>query len=89
MTDRRRAGALEGADDSAMGTAPAPQPAPPAAEVVSAEHLVPGADLGDRVPLEAKPWSTSLAAESPQAGVANDSPAAQEPQFPDADDEAL
>jgi hypothetical protein len=34
-----------------------------------------------------KPWFTSLAAESDQAGVANDPPDAQEPQFPtDAED---
>lgn len=75
-------GGLEGADAAALGTAPPPESAPPAAEVDDEEHLVPGATFGDHPPVEPKPWFTTLAAESDQAGVANDPPEAQEPQFP-------
>lgn len=63
-----------------------PEPAPLGASVEDSEHLVPGPNFGDRVADEAKPWFTSLAAESDQAGVANDEPDVQEPQFPTADD---
>ena len=82
-----RLAGIEGADDAALGVTPPPQPAPEAAEVDDDESLVPGATFGDRVPTESKPWFTSLAAESDQAGVANDPPDAQDPQFPtDAED---
>ena len=84
-----RLSGIEGADDAALGITPPPESAPPAAEVDDEENLVPGATFGDRVPTEAKPWFTSLAAESDQAGVANDDPDAQPPQFPTEDDEAL
>lgn len=93
MDDDRRStddlGAIEGVDDGALGTAPAPESAPPGAEVSDAEHLVPGADYDRHRPDEAKPWFTSLAAESEQAGVANDPPDAQEPLYPADDAEAL
>jgi hypothetical protein len=94
MDDDKRSAAerlagMEGADDGALGIAPPPQPAPPPAEVDDEENLVPGATFGDRLPTEPKPWFTSLAAESEQAGVANDPPDAQPPQFPTTDDEAL
>jgi hypothetical protein len=85
VTDRL--GGLEGADAAALGTGDPPLPAPPGATVDADERLVPGADhdLLDR--RAAKPWFTSLAAKSEQAGVANDPPDAQEPQFPsDAED---
>ena len=86
MDDKRDAtdklGGLEGADAAALGTGDPPAPAPPSAQVETDERLVPGADA-DEVPRdEAKPWFTSLAARSDQAGVANDPPDAQEPEFP-------
>jgi hypothetical protein len=76
-------GALEGADTGALGTDAPPSPAPPGAQVDASEHLVPGAKFGEGPKTEAKPWFTSLAAESHQAGVANDDPDAQEPTFPE------
>ncbi|HEU5324586.1 MAG TPA: hypothetical protein VFV59_01780 [Candidatus Limnocylindria bacterium] len=76
MEDKRstadRVGGLEGADAAALGLTPEPESAPPGAHVDRDEDLVPGADFGDRVPDEAKPWFTSLAAESDQAGVENE-----------------
>jgi hypothetical protein len=93
MDDKRsaadRLAGIEGADDAALGISPPPEPAPPAAEVDDEENLVPGATFGERLPTDAKPWFSSLAAESDQAGVANDPPDAQPPQFPSGDDEAL
>ena len=86
VTDRL--GGLEGAAAAALGTGDPPAPAPPGATVDADERLVPGADhdLMNRRD-EAKPWFSSLAAKSDQAGVANDPPDAQEPQFPsDAED---
>lgn len=91
MDDRRSTAdeleGIEGADDGALGTAPPPHSAPPGAEVSDAEHRVPGPEWDEHRPDEAKPWFTSLAAESDQAGVANDPPDAQEPLYP-ADDAA-
>ncbi len=93
MDDRRPAseglGSIEGADDGALGLTPPPQPPSPAAQVDDEEHLVPGATYGERVADEPKPWFTSLAAESDQAGVANDHPAEQDRQFPQGDDAAV
>ncbi len=93
MNDERpksdRFGAIEGADDAALGQTPPPEPPSPAAQVEDEEHLVPGARFGDRIADEAKPWSTTLAYESGQAGVANDHPEEQDPQFPQGDDEAV
>ena len=64
---------IEGADAAALGTAPPPESAPQAAAVESTERLVPGADADARADTHsAKPWSTSLAADHPVAGVAND-----------------
>lgn len=86
MDDKRstvdRLGGLEGADAAALGTDAAPESAPPGAEVVDEEHLVPGAGFDHARPNDPKPWFTSLAAESGQAGVGNDPPDAQEPEFP-------
>jgi hypothetical protein len=76
-------GALEGADAGALGTEAPPSSAPPGAEVDASEHLVPGARFGEGPKTAAKPWFTSLGAESEQAGVANDDPDAQEPLFPE------
>ena len=84
-----RLAGIEGADDAALGITPPPESAPPTAEVDDEESLVPGATFGDRVPTDSKPWFTSLAAESDQAGLGNDPPDAQHPQFPSGDDEAL
>lgn len=86
MDDKRssvdRLGGLEGADAAALGTDAPPETAPPGAEVVDEENLVPGADFGQHPATDDKPWFTSLAAESSQAGVANDPADAQEPEFP-------
>ncbi len=91
MDERRplvdRLGAIEGAEDGALGVTPPPEPPSPAAEVADEEHLVPGATHGERLADESKPWFTSLAAESHQAGVANDPPDAQRPDTLDPDDE--
>jgi len=92
MDDQRsaadRLAGIEGADEAALGITPPPEAAPDAAQVDDEETLVPGATFGDRLPTEPKPWFTSLAAESDQAGVGNDPADAQEPQFPtDAEDQ--
>jgi hypothetical protein len=91
MDDKRstvdKLGGLEGADAAALGTGAPPEPAPPGAEVADEEQLVPGANMDTVARDQAKPWFSSLAAGSDQAGVANDPPDAQEPQFPtDAED---
>jgi hypothetical protein len=92
MDDERstdRLGGLEGADAAALGAEPPPESAPEAAQVDDEENLVPGATFGLHPATADKPWFTSLAAESDQAGVANEPPDAQEPEFPHQDDEAL
>lgn len=68
-------------DRAALGTTPPPAPAPPGAQVDASQHLVPGAGFDDRPRTASKPWFTSLAAESGQAGVANDPPDAQDAAF--------
>jgi hypothetical protein len=70
-------GAIEGADRAALGV-DATVPTAPGAEVDAHEHLVPGATFDERLRTDAKPWFTSLAADSAQAGVANDAPDAQD-----------
>jgi len=89
MDDKRstvdKLGGLEGADAAALGIDATPESAPPGAAVDNDEQLVPGAPAHDARD-EAKPWFTSLAAGSDQAGVANDPPDAQEPRFPPEDD---
>lgn len=91
MDDPRSAaeklGGLEGTDASALGVTPPPESSPEAAAVEDEETLVPGANFGDRPPTEAKPWMTSLAAESEQAGVANDPSDAKEPDYTPPDDQ--
>ncbi len=69
-----RLGAHEGVDEAALGTDAdaAAASAPPGAEVVDEEHLVPGAGANTVVPDESKPWFTSLAAASDQASVGNE-----------------
>ena len=90
MDDKRstvdRRGGLEGADAASLGIDAPPESAPPGAQVDDEERLVPGADFDEVRRDQAKPWFTSLAAGSDQAGVANDPPDAQEPQFPTEDD---
>jgi hypothetical protein len=81
-TRRTPSGALEGTDAGALGTDTPPTTAPPGAQVDASEHLVPGAKFDQGPKTDAKPWFTSLGAESDQAGVANDDPDAQEPAFP-------
>jgi hypothetical protein len=80
--DEQRLPVIEGADRGALGLDPPPEPAPAGAAVDASEHLVPGADFADRLPTEAKPWFSSLAADSGQAGVSNDPSDAQDPAFP-------
>ncbi|MGI8999397.1 MAG: hypothetical protein ACR2GO_06795 [Candidatus Limnocylindria bacterium] len=86
MDDKRssaeRLGGLEGADAAALGTDGLPESAPPGAQVDDGERLVPGANFDEADRRESKPWFTSLAAASDQAGVANDPADAQEVQFP-------
>ena len=86
MDDTRRErdalGAIEGADSASLGLTPKPEAAPEAAEVDGSQHLVPGANWDDTRPDEPKPWQTTLAARSDQAGVANDPPDAQPPLYP-------
>jgi hypothetical protein len=93
MDDERSAadklGGLEGADAAALGTEAPPRSAPEAAQVDAEENLVPGATFGLHPATADKPWFSSLAAESEQAGVANEPLDAQEPEFPHEDDEAL
>jgi hypothetical protein len=79
---------IEGADDGALGTSPPPESAPPGAQVADEEHLVPGATFDSRRGHAEKPWSSSLAAESEQAGVGNDPADAQDPRYPTTDAEA-
>ena len=86
MDDKRsigdRLGGLEGADAAALGTDPPPESAPTGAQVDDEERLMPGPRFDESPATDAKPWFTSLAAGSDQAGVANDAPDAQEPEFP-------
>lgn len=84
-----RLGGIKGADSAALGAIVPPQSAPRAAQVDDEESLVPGAVFDLRPATAEKPWFTSLAAESDQAGVANEPLGAQEPEFPHGDDEAL
>lgn len=79
---------IDGADAGSLGIDDPPASAPPGAVVDPGESRVPGAPK-DGPGHEAKPWNTSLAADSEQAGVANDPPDAQEPQYPAGDDEAI
>lgn len=75
-------GGIEGVDEAALGTDGPPESAPPGAEVVDDERRVPGAGADDLLPDESKPWFTSLAAASDQAGVGNDAADDQEDEFP-------
>lgn len=79
---------IEGTDAGALGIDEAPVSAPPGARVDDGEHLVPGATFDEPI-REAKPWATTLAAESSQAGVGNMPPDEVEPQYPESDDEAF
>jgi hypothetical protein len=91
MKDKRSAAekldGLEGTDAGALGVDAPPESAPPAAQIPDEEHLVPGANFADHPATQDKPWFTSLAAESDQAGVGNDPPDAQEPEFPSRDED--
>lgn len=91
MDDKRSAAdkldPIEGVGEGALGMGPPPESAPEAAEVVDEVNSVPGPDFGDHPATADKPWFTSLAAESDQAGVANDPPDAQEPEYPTTDDD--
>ncbi|HET9416088.1 MAG TPA: hypothetical protein VFP30_00970 [Candidatus Limnocylindria bacterium] len=82
MDDRRRdeetGDAIDAIDPAALGTAPPPESAPPGARVDEAETHVPGPTYDGPGRVE-KPWSSSLAAESPQAGVANEADVTDDP----------
>lgn len=86
MSDREssvdKLGGIEGVDEAALGTDGPPEPAPPGAKVPDDGDAVPGAGTVDVRPDEAKPWFTSLAAASDQAGVGNDAADEQEDEFP-------
>lgn len=69
---------IEGTDAAALGTAPAPESAPPGARVDDAATHVPGPTFDGPGRTE-KPWSSSLAAESSQAGVANEADPTADP----------
>ncbi len=92
MTDTQRQvddlDVIDGADAGALGIDEPPPSAPPGATVDAGETRVPGRPM-DGPGREAKPWFTSLAAESDQAGVANEPPGEQEAQYPTDDDEAF
>jgi hypothetical protein len=78
-----RLNVIEGADSASIGVGPSPQSTPAGAQAGDDVRLPPGADF-DSTPNDArKPWFTSLAAESEQAGVGNDPPEEQEPRYPD------
>ena len=79
---------IEGADAGALGIDEPPVSAPPGARVDSGESHVPEPTF-DGPNDEAKPWASSLAAESSQAGVANTPLDEIEPQYPESDDEAF
>jgi hypothetical protein len=92
MTDKQRQveqlDVIEGADAGSLGIDEPPTSAPPGATVDPGQTRVPGEPM-DGPGHEAKPWHTSLAAESDQAGVANEPPGEQEAQYPTGDDEAF
>ena len=69
-----RLGGLEGADDAALGIDATPPEVPPGATIEDDVRLVPGANFDDVRRDEAKPWFTSLAAGSGQAGGGNEPP---------------
>ena len=85
---RDRLGTIEGVDDAALGIDAEPAGAPPGAQVDATDTRVPGATK-EGPAQGVKPWSTSLAFDDDQAGVANDPIEEQEPQYPTRDDEAL
>ena len=92
MTDGQRGvddlDVIDGADAGALGINEPPVSAPPGATVDAGQRSVPGPPM-DGPGHEPKPWHTSLAAQSDQAGVGNDPPDAQDAQYPTGDDEAL
>ena len=92
MTDRQRQlddlDVIEGADAASLGIDEPPTSAPAGASVKADETHVPGEPM-DGPGYESRPWYTSLAAESDQAGVANEPPGEQEAQYPTGDDEAF
>ncbi len=91
MEDKRspaeKLDAIEGTDAAALGIGPLPEPVPESVELERGGDQVPGPDFGHHPATDEKPWFTSLAAESDQAGVANDPPDAQEPEFPTSEED--
>ena len=66
--EKDRLGSIPGADDAALGLTPTPGLDPPAAEVDASSSLTPAAFDHEAAVRESKPWATSLAYQSPQAG---------------------
>ena len=81
-----RLNVVEGADAASLGVAPPPQSTPAEVQPADDVRLPPGADFDAKPNTARKPWFTSLAAESEQAGVGNDPPDEQEPRYPDRDE---
>ena len=77
-TDDETTDGIDGIDPAALGTAPPPESAPPGARVDEAETHVPGPTYDGPGRAE-RPWSSSLAAEGPQAGVANEADMTSDP----------
>jgi hypothetical protein len=65
-------GSIDGADRAALGLDPGPASAPPGAQVDSSATHLPGPKFGDRPATEDKPWTTSFATESDEAGIGAD-----------------
>ncbi|HEX7224973.1 MAG TPA: hypothetical protein VF367_05285 [Candidatus Limnocylindria bacterium] len=78
-----RLNVVEGADAASLGVSPAPESTPADLQPDDDVRLPPGADFDATRNDARKPWFTSLAAESDQAGVGNDPPDEQEPRYPD------
>ena len=67
--EKDRLRSISGADAAALGLTPTPGLKPPAAQVDPTSTETPAAFDQDAAVREAKPWSTSLAYQSPQVGV--------------------
>jgi hypothetical protein len=62
-------GSIEGADRAGLGLDAEPEPAPRAAQVDPTEAHVPGPVWGDLPATDRKPWQTSVATKSDDAGI--------------------
>ncbi|HET8570396.1 MAG TPA: hypothetical protein VFN14_00715 [Candidatus Limnocylindria bacterium] len=62
-------GSIEGADRAGLGIDAEPEPAPVAAQVDPSKTHVPGPAWGDLPATDRKPWQTTLATKSDDAGI--------------------